>query len=134
MTCTVERCDRPARGAWCSAHRKRWERYGDVKADVPLRPYRDVEASFWRKVNWRRADGCWEWTGSRDRKGYGYIGVSGKSRRAHRVAYELYVSRIPNDLTIDHLCRNTWCVNPLHMEPVSNAENNRRGAAARSQS
>ena len=45
---------------------------------------------------------------------------------AHRFAYELLIGPIPSGLTIDHLCRNTGCVNPAHMEPVTRAENARR--------
>ena len=46
---------------------------------------------------------------------------------AHRVAYELLVSRIPKGLELDHLCRNPTCVNPSHLEPVTHKENALRG-------
>ena len=46
---------------------------------------------------------------------------------AHRVAYENAFGRIPKDLVIDHLCRNGLCVNPLHLEAVSNVVNIMRG-------
>jgi hypothetical protein len=36
--CTVEGCGRLARArGWCLAHYKRWQKHGDVRADVPLR-------------------------------------------------------------------------------------------------
>lgn len=87
-------------------------------------------------------DGCWEWTGSVDRgarKGYGklYIGkIDGrhKTARAHRVAYELLVQPIPEGLVIDHLCRNRTCVNPTHMELVTDEENRARGIASSTKS
>lgn len=50
---------------------------------------------------------------------------------AHRKSYEILVGPIPGGLTIDHLCRNRACINPAHMEPVTNAENTRRAAALR---
>lgn len=68
-------------------------------------------------------DGCWEWTGFRNEMGYGHLG----NRRAHRVVYELLKGPIPIGLVLDHLCRNPSCVRPDHLEPVTKAENNRRG-------
>lgn len=47
---------------------------------------------------------------------------------AHRVAYELVIGAVPDGLHLDHLCRNRWCCNPVHCEPVTIGENLRRGA------
>lgn len=71
-------------------------------------------------------NGCWVWTGAAT-KGYGQFKFNKRQMSAHRVAYELVVGPIPEGLVIDHLCRQTLCVNPAHMEPVTNAENIRRG-------
>lgn len=80
------------------------------------------------------ASGCWDWQRKRDRHGYGHIKVGGRDILAHRASYEAFVAEIPAGLTIDHLCKNTACVNPLHLEPVTNRENILRsdGIAARS--
>lgn len=131
MSCAVPDCARPRRGKWCVAHRARLERYGDVRPDIPLRPRGDINATFWPKVERRGAAECWPWTAYRDSKGYGHVSVNGATRPAHRVAYELLVRPIPDGLTIDHLCLNTGCVNPAHMEPVTASENSRRANAAR---
>lgn len=77
-------------------------------------------AAFLEKVD--KTDTCWNWTGYLN-LGYGVF----KSKRAHRVAYEHLVGPIPEGLVIDHLCRNRACVNPEHMEPVTNKENVLRG-------
>ena len=71
--------------------------------------------------------GCWEWTGCKTVRGYGLFWLGKKLAVAHRAAYELLVGPIPEKLTLDHLCRNTSCVNPRHLEAVTNKVNNARG-------
>lgn len=73
---------------------------------------------------------CWYWIGNRSYKGYGEFAVSAtKKQKAHRFAYEFFVGPIPNGMTIDHLCRNRSCVNPKHLEAVTNKVNILRGIA-----
>ena len=75
--------------------------------------------------------GCWLWLGSVYRDGYGQIGVRARKFRAHRASYEVFVKPIPDGLQLDHLCRVRSCVNPKHLEPVTNQENLRRGLGGR---
>lgn len=70
--------------------------------------------------------GCWLWVGPRI-GGYGAVQVDGKTKRAHRLVYEAERGPIPQGLVLDHLCRTPACVNPDHLEPVTFAENIRRG-------
>lgn len=69
---------------------------------------------------------CLFWLGNRVTGGYGRFCLHGQAKLAHRVAYEFTIGPIPEGLTIDHLCEVPRCVNPLHLEPVTQAENNRR--------
>lgn len=111
------------------AHYRRWQTKGDIDPDRPLRAFKDLPAAFWAKVEKGTPDECWHWLGS-TREGYGLIKFAGQVRNAHRVAYELQVGPIPDGLHIDHLCRNRLCVNAAHLEPVTQAENNRRARMA----
>jgi hypothetical protein len=95
---------------------------GSRMTDMALR------ARFWSKTRFDPDTGCFNWTASRNKRGgYGRFKLAGKLEVAHRVAYELSGGNIPPGLTLDHRCRNTSCVNPLHLEPVTIAENIRRG-------
>lgn len=70
--------------------------------------------------------GCWMWVGLTAHE-YGSMYHEGRTQRAHRVFYTAYKGPIPDGLVIDHLCRNKCCVNPEHLEAVTQKENVRRG-------
>lgn len=73
---------------------------------------------------------CWSWQNCINSKGYACVGVNGKVQLAHRVSYELLVGPIPAGLQIDHLCQNKKCINPEHLEPVTDKVNKSRTDAA----
>lgn len=73
------------------------------------------------------ASGCWLWTGTINRDGYGTFSHRSRHVLAHRLAYQRYKGAFPEGTITDHLCRVRNCVNPEHLEPVTNAENLKRG-------
>jgi HNH endonuclease len=95
-----------------------------------VRPRITVEDRFWAKVD--KSNDCWNWTGAKNRKGYGSFSKYGQySPMAHRTSWMIMCGSIPTGLQLDHLCRNTSCVNPDHLEPVTSRENMDRAKAAR---
>lgn len=138
--CSIEECGRPAHArGWCIGHYQRWRTKGDPGG--PLREHASPYARFLAKINQQGAvpehrpdlGPCWVWTGTLTKPGgYGRFWPSGDQPvLAHRYAYEAYVGPIPDGLQLDHLCRVKQCVRPSHLEPVTNAENQRRAIAIR---
>lgn len=73
---------------------------------------------------------CILWTGAVSSSGYGSCWVNGVPMTAHRAAYEKAFGLVPAGLHIDHVrargCTSRLCINPSHLEAVTQAENNRR--------
>lgn len=138
MICAVYDCEKPKEHrAWCGMHYARWYSTGSpfiVRVGGPKR--RDPSERFWALID-KTAD-CWNWMGAPNNRDegtrYGRFTISYKPHRrmlAHRFAYEELVGPIPDGMELDHLCRNTACVRPDHLEPVTAHENRRREWIAR---
>lgn len=97
------------------------------------------EVEIWRRMILRieidQATKCWNWTGAKYSSGYGYVrrlkgGIVAGESMTHRIMYRLIAGDIPDGFDVDHLCRNTSCCNPSHLEPVTPATNTLRGMGA----
>lgn len=82
---------------------------------LPLRIRQKIETDL--------QTGCWVWFGCAAPNGYGHVSFEGKARIAHRVVYELVRGAIPAGLVLHHKCRNRRCVNPEHLQAVSQRDN-----------
>ena len=134
MTCRLDDCDRAVHAdGWCKTHYLRVYRYG---TPTPVTARLDPIGHFWSQIERKGPEDCWVWT-SPGRSGthqeYGMVGAragltpSG-TRLPHRIAYELtHGVTLAPETPLDHLCRNTLCANPAHLEPVTTQENVRRG-------
>jgi len=71
--------------------------------------------------------GCHEWQGFRDTRGYGRTRLMGKRQLVHRIVWEQKNGPVPEDLELDHLCRNTRCCNPEHLRAVTSKVNSLAG-------
>lgn len=125
--CLMFDCDRPVlvvKRGLCGKHYARWRKHGDpavtsIEWDPEVRLARDLD---------KQEDGCWIFHGSDGNQwGHQRWQVNGKRHLVHRWMYERLVGPIPAGLVLDHLCRVPACCNPDHLEPVTQAENVRRG-------
>lgn len=94
----------------------------------------DPRIRFWSRVSEaNRVQDCWEWIGRKNKRGYGVIDilnekplnpkkVSWKGKMAHAFAYEDVIGAIPEGTELHHECKNTGCVNPFHLMPVTSKE------------
>jgi len=82
---------------------------------------------FFSKILEDEKTGCWIWASCKNNSQYPRFNLYKKSYLGHRFAYELFKGKIPDGLVMDHLCRIPACVNPEHLEAVTNKENTLRG-------
>ena len=95
--------------------------------------YTDMEARLIANSVFDPVTGCWLWIAARDKRAstpYGKISVRvdghHKKRQAHIVSYETFIGPVPEGYEIDHTCKNTFCINPGHLEAVPPGVNKER--------
>jgi hypothetical protein len=116
----------------CNAH------YQQQRQGKPLKPLQqyisksDMTAAEVFGMYAIRQEGCWGWAGTTNSAGYSNYSHGGKQAYAHRLSYEIHIGPIPEGKFIDHMCFNRSCVNPAHLQPVTNKQNheNRPGPQA----
>ena len=109
--------------------RRQWVKGEPVRFIKKHHPRRPLWQFMARYTHPEPMSGCWLWTGPTS-LGYGQVTQNYKHLKAHNIAYQLLVGPIPQGLILDHLCRTPACVNPDHLEPVTNGENVRRGLSS----
>lgn len=72
-------------------------------------------ARFMRFVTINPDNGCWLWTGTKDRFGYGQFWWRGAMRWSHRFAAAAFLHDLPRYRHVHHKCRNKSCVSPFHL-------------------
>jgi hypothetical protein len=102
---------------------------GCFHREISRRKVQPVAKKFWSHV--QKTERCWLWVGVRSSDGYGRFEIRNhqvsKVFKAHQMSWILLRGPVPDGLQLDHLCRVRHCVNPDHLEPVTMAENIRRG-------
>lgn len=137
-TCSIEGCERDHRArGYCNLHYLRLKKKGDPLAGgvPPAAPIGRVtlEAAF--LSNTSRVGECLEWTGRRDRFGYGRIYGDGTQALAHRYAYEREHGPL-GAAEVDHSCHNPACVDTAHLRVATRQQNvwNKSGPTSRNSS
>jgi len=69
------------------------------------------------------ANGCWEWSGGRDKDGYGKMRIGKRMFLSHRLSYKFHFGEVPEGKEIMHRCDNPPCCNPSHLCAGSHKEN-----------
>lgn len=135
--CTAPKCtDKHEAKGFCKKHYARYRIRGHIE---PTRR-QSTATSLADKVAENTPKGltdseCWEWSGNREKSGYGNLYHEGKTLKAHRVAYMVANGcELPSSVLVRHGCDNPPCVNPSHLGQGSHQDNwddmDRRGRVA----
>jgi hypothetical protein len=122
-SCVIDGCTSPQDARkLCKSHQGKMRRAGrldEFPLAPPPTPLERLERSGWTVTD----SGCWEWSGSRDKRNYGTVSVVNRNVFAHRHSYEVFIGPIPDGHVICHRCDNPPCINPEHLFSGPQADN-----------
>lgn len=122
-TCSVTDCGSPVKSkGMCKLHYQRSWRTGSATVSRP-RLHLPIEQKFWLYVDKNSDSECWNWTGFKDKDGYGKIRIGNTNRGAHRISWALHFGDMPEGVSVLHNCNNPSCVNPSHLRSGDHNEN-----------
>lgn len=114
-TCTIYGCSDGAYAkTMCKRHYKQLARTGVAKPGTKGM-HGTPQERFWNYAQRGEPGECWNWTGNKDKDGYGSLRSLTTQIRAHRLSYEMHNGAIPDGHVVRHSCHNPSCVNPGHL-------------------
>lgn len=123
MKCSAEGCEKEVMGrGLCSMHYARMRKYGDLNTvKKPQIHGATVKERYEHYVV--KGSGCWDWSGSKDVRGYGRLNVNNVPELVHRLSWAFHCGPIPEGEQVLHKCDNPPCSNPEHLFLGNHADN-----------
>jgi hypothetical protein len=121
--CSMDGCLKEAKArGYCDTHYMRFRKHGDAaKVSRVALKGKGLRDRF--ECQAVKKEGCWDWLGHKDDRGYCRIMVGGKIQLAHRVSWELHRGPLSDGQHVCHKCDNPSCTNPAHLFIGSQKDN-----------